>query len=427
MGQRAAEFRDVFSVGEFRMLWLAETQSRLGDQVARIALALLVFDRTSSAALTALVYALSLLPPLLTAPLLAGLADRYSRRNVMVVVDLVRAALVAAMAIPALPLPVVAGLVVAATCPQPLFSAARNATLPNVLTGDRFAVGMGIIQATDNLAQVVGFTAGGAAIAIAGSPHLLLLANAATFALSAAMVRWGIRPHRPTPATGVPAGTQRAGGREFLLAGLRLVLRDRRLLGLASLIWLYGLYLAPEALAVPYAHQIRADDAAAGVLMASLVIGTMLGNVLVTRIPPGTRQRLTAPLAVATGLPLLATVTTPSVPVTVALWVASGVVTTYMLLAQVSFTQRVPDAVRGRAIGFVSAGHQTAQGLGVLLAGGLAEAMSPSIAIAVCAAVGSVGTLLVSVFVYGERSRPATGRKTPRHVPLPGDGRSRRR
>lgn len=406
MGQRAADFRDVFSVGEFRTLWLAETQSRLGDQLARIALALLVFDRTSSEALTALVYALSLLPPLLTAPLLAGLADRYSRRTVMVVVDLVRAALVATMAIPALPLPVVAALVVAATCPQPLFSAARNATLPNVLAGDRFAVGMGVIQATDNLAQVIGFTAGGAAVAFAGSPHLLLLANAATFALSAAMVRWGIRPHRPTPTTDFPAATRPADDAGFLLAGLRLVLRDRRLLGLASLIWLYGLYLAPEALAVPYGHQIGADDTEAGVLMASLVIGTLLGNLVVTRISPGTRVRLTVPLAVATGLPLLATVAKPSVPLAVALWALSGVLSTYMLLAQVSFTQRVPDAVRGRAIGFVSAGHQTAQGLGVLLAGGLAEATSPAVAIAACAAAGSLGVLVVSAVMNSKR--PAT-------------------
>jgi hypothetical protein len=69
------------------------------------------------------------------------------------------------------------------------------------------------------------------------------------------------------------------------------------------------------------------------------------------------------------------------------LWAASGMLATYMVLAQVSFTQLVPDAVRGRAIGFASAGLQTAQGVGILLAGGLSEVMSPSLTIAVCAAV----------------------------------------
>src|SRR5262245_21433292 len=123
MGREAARLRDVFAIGEFHALWLAQAQSRLGDQLARVALALLVFDRTSSAALTALVYAMTLLPPLLTAPLLAGLADRHSRRTVMMVVELIRAALTAVMVIPALPLPVLTILVAAATCPQPLFAA----------------------------------------------------------------------------------------------------------------------------------------------------------------------------------------------------------------------------------------------------------------------------------------------------------------
>jgi hypothetical protein len=50
-------FRDALAVGEFRVLWLAHAQSRLGDQLARVAIAVLVFSRTSSALLTALTYA----------------------------------------------------------------------------------------------------------------------------------------------------------------------------------------------------------------------------------------------------------------------------------------------------------------------------------------------------------------------------------
>jgi MFS family permease len=394
MAQRAARFRDVFAVAEFRALWIAQAQSRIGDQLARVALALLVFDQTSSAALTALVYALTLLPPLLTAPLLAGLADRYSRRTVMVSIELSRAALIGLMAIPALPLPVVALLLVAATCPQPLFAAARNATLPTVLPGDRFPVGIGIVASTDGLAQVIGFTAGGAIVAFFGSPHLALAIDAVTFVLSAALLRWGIRPHRPDPA---PSATVPAGGRGgFGLAGIRLVTGDRQLLGLASLIWLYGFFLAPEALAAPYAHQIGAGVAAVGVLMAADVVGAVIGAVVVTRIRPELRKRLTVPLAVATGVPLLATVAGPAVPATVVLWAASGLLASYLILAQVTFTQQVPDAVRARAIGFASAGLQTAQGLGVLVAGGLAELMPPSVAIAVCAAAGSVGAVVIN-------------------------------
>jgi hypothetical protein len=97
-----------------------------GDQLARVALALLVCDRTSSAALTALVHAATYLPPLLSAPWVTGIADRYPRRTVMVTTDLARAVLVALTAIPELPLPAVVVLLVAMSCPQPLFSGART-------------------------------------------------------------------------------------------------------------------------------------------------------------------------------------------------------------------------------------------------------------------------------------------------------------
>lgn len=412
MPERTARFRDVLAVGEFRVLWIAQVQSRIGDQFARVALALLVFDRTSSAALTALVYAMTLLPPLLTAPLLAGLADRYSRRAVMVTVDVARAALMALMAIPSLPLPVLAALVFAVTCPQPLFSAARTATTPRVLPDERFPVGVSIMTATDGIAQIAGFTLGGVVIGASGSPHLALAINAVTFAASAAMLRWGIRAHRPRPED--PGRT--AGG--FALAGIRYVTGDRRLFGLAAVVWLFGCYVVPEALAAPYAAQIGAGEAAVGSLMAADVIGGAVGAVIVARFGAVLRRRLTVPLAVASGLPLIATVAGPGLPVTLAMWALSGLLASYVVLAQVEFTQLVPDGMRARAIGFAAAGLQTAQGLGIAVAGGLAELVPASAAIAVCAAAGSAGALVIGAVC--RIGRTADGEPSPSDVEMAG-------
>lgn len=416
MSERTATFREVFAVGEFRVLWIAQIQSRIGDQFARVALALLVFDRTSSAALTALVYALTLLPPLLTAPLLAGLADQYSRRTVMVVIELLRAVLIAAMAVPALPLPVLAALVIAVACPQPLFSAARVATLPRVLPDKRYPVGVSIMSSTDGIAQILGFTLGGVVVGVSGSPHLALAINAVTFVASAALLRWGIGPHHPEPEPSDETGS-RTG--RFALAGITLVAADRRLMGLASLIWLIGCFVVPEALAAPYAEQTGAGDTAVGTLMAADVIGTVLGAVLVARLGPTLRQRLTVPLAAATGLPLLATVAGPSLPVTVVLWALSGLLSSYFVLAQVAFTQLVPDRLRGRAIGFAAAGLQTAQGLGMALAGVLAEFVPPSVAIAASGAAGSLGAIAIALAFGLTRPEPDHPDHTPAPTPAP--------
>ncbi|MBV9854190.1 MAG: MFS transporter, partial [Streptosporangiaceae bacterium] len=365
------------------------------------ALALLVYDRTSSAGLTTLVYALTYLPPLLSAPFLSGLADRHPRRSVMVVTELVRAFLVALMVIPGLPLTVIAALVVVLTCPQPLFSAARNATIPAILAGDRFPVGMSIVNSTDFVSQIAGFTTGGVVVAFLGGPHVALGVDAVTYVVSAVMLRLGIGPHPPGGGDRAAA----SGGR--LTGGVRIIAGDRRLGGLAGLLWLYGCYLAPTALAAPYAHEVGAGRAVVGVLMAADLPGAALGGLLVARLPPSLRSRLMVPLAIATGLPLIATALVPPVPLAVPLWACSGFLSGYMLLVQVAFTRAVPDAFRARAIGVASAGLQTAQGVGVLLAGAIAEMVPPSASIALCAALGTAGAAAISLLCDPGGATPA--------------------
>ncbi|WP_245598493.1 MFS transporter [Glycomyces arizonensis] len=129
--------------------------------------------------------------------------------------------------------------------------------------------------------------------------------------------------------------------------------------------------------------------------MAADVVGMVIGSFLVGRLGPVLRQRLLVPAAVGTGVPLLATFAGPGPAVTVALWALSGLLADYAVLAQIAFTQLVPDALRARAIGLASAGLRTAQGVGVLIAGVLAELMPASAAIAACAATGSLGALAV--------------------------------
>jgi MFS family permease len=75
-----------------------------GDQLARVALTILVFNVTHSALLAAVTFAVSIVPTFLGGLLLSGLADRFPRRTVMIACDLARAALVAVMAVPGMPL-----------------------------------------------------------------------------------------------------------------------------------------------------------------------------------------------------------------------------------------------------------------------------------------------------------------------------------
>src|SRR5260370_26398313 len=94
-----ATFGAVFAVGEFRALWLAQVLSVAGDQLARVALTLLVFDRTHSALLAAVTFAASVVPTFVGGFTLSGLADRLPRRAGMIACDLMRVVLVVVMAV----------------------------------------------------------------------------------------------------------------------------------------------------------------------------------------------------------------------------------------------------------------------------------------------------------------------------------------
>src|SRR5215831_18866554 len=181
-------FGEVFAVGEFRALWLAQMLSVAGDQLARVALTLLVFDRTGSPLLAAVAFAASVVPTFLGGIVLAGLADRWPRRRVMIVCDLGRALLVAIMALPGVPIAGLVGLLFLVTLISAPFTSARAALYPDILAGDRYVVGTAITITTLQFAQALGFVAGGVVVGLFGV-RTSLLVDAGTFIVSALIIR----------------------------------------------------------------------------------------------------------------------------------------------------------------------------------------------------------------------------------------------
>ena len=386
-------------------LWSAEFLSQLGDQLARVAVAVLVFDRTSSAAAATVTYALTFVPSVLGGLLLSWLADRFRRRTVMVVADVVRAVLVALMALPGLPLPALAALLVVVVVLRAPHSAAQGAVLPQIL-GERYEQGLVIRQLTNQVAQVGGFAVGGLLVAVL-LPAGALLLDAVTFVVSALLVRFGTaareRPERPAGADATAAPAAFA----HVAAGLRTILGDpaRRALVLMALV--VGCYVLPEAVAVPYAAQIGAGRIEVGLLMAAGPLGGALGAWAFVRfVPLEARERLLGVLAVLAALPLLPVVAAPPVPIALICWALSGAfATAYVLQGQASFVRRTPDAERGQAIGLASSAMVATQGLAIVLGGVLADATEPSIAIAVGGAVGLVAASAVALVWARARTR----------------------
>jgi MFS family permease len=81
----------------FRRLWLAQIISENGDWFYTLAIYSLLLDLTGKASSVAMALVLQVLPHTVLGPLAGVVNDRFSRRKVMIVTDLLRMVIVACM------------------------------------------------------------------------------------------------------------------------------------------------------------------------------------------------------------------------------------------------------------------------------------------------------------------------------------------
>jgi MFS family permease len=181
----------VLRLREFRLLFFAQAVSWLGDRMVGIALAFAVLSLGGSPAEVGLVLAFRLVP--LVATLLVGgvVADRVSRRAVMVIADLVRlvtqgaiAALLIAGAAEIWMLAVLSGLTGAATG---FFNPASTGILPAIVAPERLQEANGVRATVLSGGEIAGPVLAGVLIAAVG-PGWALAVDAVSFAASAAFL-----------------------------------------------------------------------------------------------------------------------------------------------------------------------------------------------------------------------------------------------
>ena len=239
-------------------------------------------------------------------------------------------------------------------------------------------MGTAVTLTTYQFAQVLGFAAGGAVVGFFGT-RLSLVIDAATFAVSALIVRTWVRS-RPAPASGGHHETSRLAG---VIAGARLVfarpaLRTPMLFG-----WLAAFYNAPEGVVTPLARDLHGGAAVVGVILAAAALGQTVGAIVFSRFlaPPDTaaghgpaRRR---------GLRVLALFfLQPGLPGSLLILFASGLGAAYQIAANAAFVSAAPQEQRSQAFGLAQGGMSLGQGVVMILAGAVADHYSPAWVIA---------------------------------------------
>jgi MFS family permease len=206
-----------------RRFFAAFFQSQVGTWAAYVALLLLAYQRLHSAWAISLVLLGDFLPGIALAPLFGTLADRVSRRRLVVCADLLRGGCFIGVAlIPSFVATI--GLVLLAGVGSALFRPAINAALPGLVAPEERSRLTALFYAAVNTGLMIGPAAAAGLLLISSAP-VVLIANAATFLVSALMLGGiDLGPHGVEPEAAEEA-EQRSSVWSETQAGVRTVAR----------------------------------------------------------------------------------------------------------------------------------------------------------------------------------------------------------
>ncbi|SNY66399.1 MFS transporter [Paractinoplanes atraurantiacus] len=382
VADRPATYREVFAEPSFRALFAARTLAIGATSLQIFALSVLVYAGTGSPLLSALAFAAGFLPQFAGGLLLGSLTDRLPARRLITIGYAVEAALAALLGLAHLP--VAAGLLLVALVATgtPVFAGAAARVIAERLTGDAYVLGRSVSNMSSSAAQLLGLAGGGVAVAAVG-PRAALLVAALCFAVATAAARFGLPPD---PA--VARVPQQRGAVRDSWAGARSMLSDRTIRRLLLVQWVPSALIAgAEALLVSYGGKRGFPPGAGAILMAAPAVGMLLGNFVVGRfLRPSLRERLAGAFVVVLGAPLIVLLLAPPFPAVVALLVLAGTGYAYGLGVQRAFLDAAPADRRGQLFALFSTGLMALQGVGPLLLGVIAEATTPTLAIALAGA-----------------------------------------
>ena len=367
--EKRATFREVFAVPAYRVLFASRGLAIAADTLRIIALSVLVFSLTRSALLSAVTFGIGFLPQVAGGLLFGSLSDRIRPRRLITAGYAIEC--VAATALAIVPMPVGASLAIVAAVGalMPVFGGASSRLIAEVLPGDLYVLGRSASSMASGAAQLLGMAFGGLAVAAVG-PQRALFISAASHAISALIVRFGLADLDPPEADKQSNAVKESWRTSAALIG------DRAIRALLLIQWLPPLFIVgAEALIVAYADLRGFPAGSAGLLLAASPAGMLAGHLVVGRfLQPETRTRLVAPLIVLLGAPTIALALSPPQWVVAAVLFFTGCGFGYPLGLQRAFVDAIPEPHRGQAFGLLSMGLMTFQGIGPLVFGVIAQA-----------------------------------------------------
>ena len=272
----------------FRRLWLAQIVSENGDWFYTLAIYSLLLELTGKASSVATALVLQVLPHTVLGPLAGLVNDRFSRRKVMIVTDLLRMVIVGCMLLVRTRgfVWVIYPLLFLETVMVAFFEPARSAVIPNVVAVDDVIVANTLSSATWSFDLAIGSVLGGIVAAWLGRDAVFVI-NSLSFAASAFFISRMRFVERHADAAGRHPEDQKAGW-PAIRAGYRYIVRDKKLaavlslkagIGIVGTSWVLFPVMAMRVFTLPIAGLTPERTALFGMslLMGARGVGALVG------------------------------------------------------------------------------------------------------------------------------------------------------
>jgi MFS family permease len=353
----------------FGYLFLATAGSSFGTYLAAIALTVDVYDETGSGAWVAALLIADFLPIVLIGLLLGPLVDRLSRRRLMIVSDLARFGVFAALPFVNGPAAIVALAAVSGVATG-FFLPAVYAGLPNLVPDEELTNANSLLQTVETLAWMIGPILGGVMLSVWGTsvPYVV---NAVTFLVSAALVA-----RIPEPRLRSTDSLTRGHWRD-VADGLRLVLTARPL-RTVLVVWNVALIgsAAINVAEVVFAKKtLDAGNIGFGALVAASGVGLAFGSFLSAPAlgKVGLRRHYVGSIALM-GVGWGAAALSGSIWLAVVFVIGGAAGNGAAIVCNRLLVQRgAPDQYRGRALATIMSSNYAVLGLAMAGAGVLTD------------------------------------------------------
>ena len=381
----------------FRRFWIGACVSNIGTWMETVALGYYVVEQTRLAFWSAAIAAAAFIPIALLSPIGGALADRRSRKALLISalsVQTVLAGIVTVLVASGTATPaVIALLALGSGCAAAIGFPAYQSAFKHLVPAAELPAAIGLASAQWNLGRILGPVAAAAAIHFGGITWALAINTFSFFAVIGAVA--SVRLPRPV------RGATHEPFRRALGGGWRYVRAEPGLRATFSVMCLNTFFAAPFIALIPAmaVKVLGGDERTTGLLVTAQGVGAVIAGAMVGGLVSRYGLRLTMVTAVSAITPAL--VFYGVAPNAVSMAVALAVVGFLYMVALSTFTtaaqQRSPDELLGRVLAVNNAVLGALYPLGALIQGKVADVVGlrvTTVAAALIMAAALVGARL---------------------------------